>query len=108
VAPNRDAESGTSPSSSAAPLPLPQSRRYSHPQHLLKHKYIPTSVPRLSAVLADDDTKMKESPVEKPTFIAATERQGSPAKPHKKRKKEIDELEGEKDKKGKKKRTLVE
>lgn len=88
----------TSPTSPPA-MPLPNSKRFSHPPHLLKHKYIPTSVNRPTIASKDADTAMEEIQQEGHDNVL-----DSPAMPHKKRKKGNEELEGEKEKKGKKKR----
>ncbi|KIM28843.1 hypothetical protein M408DRAFT_8613 [Serendipita vermifera MAFF 305830] len=84
-------ESSASPiATSASPtaLPLPSSKRLSHPQYLLKHKYIPTSARRPTAEVEDPDITMDD--VEQTIVPHDSE---SPVKPHKKRKKGDEELE---------------
>jgi DNA-directed RNA polymerase I subunit RPA34.5 len=93
-------------------VPFPSSKRFSHPPHLLKHRYAPTSArrPNIRTVAADYNTALREDS-QRDTFMeldgSTVSHPSSPTKPHKKRKKVDEELEGEKDKKGKKKRARL-
>ena len=97
-------------------IPLPSSKRYSHPPHLLKHKYTPTSVRKAdvaAAAMAGTDATKSDDP-QRGHATPSMEVGGgfvsppnSPSKSHRKRKKGDEELEGEKDKRGKKRRTQV-
>lgn len=82
----------TSPNS--VPLPLPSSARYSHPVHLLKHKYIPTNITQENG---ERNAMMVDSPSKKETLTLDTtdlanpgtiDTPESPGKKHKKRKRD--------------------
>jgi DNA-directed RNA polymerase I subunit RPA34.5 len=105
---------GDLPTTTSPAMPFPSSRRFSHPPHLLKHRYTPTSArrPNKGTIVADSGTAVREDSQRKQsaTFMeldGTVSHPSSPTKSHKKRKMGEKEPEGEKDKKGKKRRTQL-
>ncbi|KAG8823791.1 hypothetical protein FRC19_003141 [Serendipita sp. 401] len=77
-------------------LPLPSSKRYSYPEGLLKHKYVPTAVPieEMDMQSMPDESQIRvDSPQIRTTALRAAEIPESPTKRSKKRKKDEEEAE---------------